>query len=78
MNIEDVVMAHATDLVERGETPLRDAKTCGRYANVVRIREGAYGGRKGVVAKIVSGTPFVRFPNGVTLPFGVCELEVLR
>lgn len=62
---------------------LRDSKTCGsRYASHVRVdtpQGSAYDGRTGIVARVHDDeTVFVRFPNGMTLPFAVTELKVLR
>lgn len=62
-------------------TQLFDLKTCGSAcATQVEVRApqgSSFDGRRGVVARLVGDTAFVRFPSGLELPFHEGELRPL-
>lgn len=59
---------------------VESAKAGSGPASRVRVTAGRYSGLLGVVVRVVpvSGTVLVRLPGGATLPFGDCELELVR
>ncbi len=80
-DIQDTVLIDFAERVaNRTPVPVTGTTTAGRYASRVRVaapQGSAFDGLRGVVVRLIDETAFVRLPSGLTLPFGLGELEVL-